>query len=141
MDTPTPLSASCLCGAVKINAMIKSLEIGVCHCGMCRQWAGSPYFAIESDNVTLSGDSVKAYESSEWAERGFCGDCGTHLFYRMKGSETHYLPVGLFPTHQAMTMSHQIFIDSKPEYYSFEQKTVCMTGEEVMAQFAGDNQS
>jgi hypothetical protein len=40
-----------------------------------------------------------------------------------------------------MTMSHQIFIDSKPEYYSFEQKTVCMTGEEVMAQFAGDNQS
>lgn len=138
METSTLLTSTCLCKGVKIEAIATSLDIGVCHCDMCRQWAGSPFFAIEGHTVKLTGDTVNVYDSSDWAERGFCSHCGTHLFYRLKTTNTHYLPVGLFPQQPAMQLSHQIFIESKPNYYSFEQTTICMTGAEVMAQFEGD---
>ena len=35
-------------------------------------------FAVHcGTGVTFNGAAAKAYRSSEWAERGFCGDCGT----------------------------------------------------------------
>jgi hypothetical protein len=38
---------------------------------------------------------VRTYASSEWAERGFCSQCGTHLFYRVIKGEFYAVPVGL----------------------------------------------
>ena len=79
---------------------------------------------------------VSVFNSSEWAERGFCKNCGSNLFYRLKQSGQYILPVGLFDDDEAFEFDHQIFIDSKPEYYSFANKTKNMTGEEVFAQYA-----
>jgi hypothetical protein len=36
------------------------------------------------------------FESSAWANRGFCQLCGTHLYYTVKGSQSYNVPVGLF---------------------------------------------
>ncbi len=138
MSTPR-LTAKCLCQRVSIEMTPKSNEIGVCHCNTCRQWSGGPYLGIESDQVKLAG-TITCYDSSEWAQRGFCQYCGTHLFYRLKDSDTHFMPIGLFEEPPAMVMSHQIFIDSKPPYYNFAEKTQCMTGEEVFARYTGDSQ-
>ena len=91
--------------------------------------------AIESDQVTLTGNNVGHYASSEWAERVFCQQCGTHLFYKLIDGHTHYVPVGLFADEQAMVLSHQIFIESKPHYYHFAEHTTNLTGEEVFAAF------
>lgn len=131
----------CLCGKVTISLHDTKPEIGVCHCTMCRNWSGGPFLSLDAgQNISLDGvDSVSSYASSEWAERAFCKHCGTHLYYRLKHNNAHHVLVGLFRENNQLTMDHQIFIDQKPDYYSFSQNTKVSTSAEVMAMFAGEN--
>lgn len=98
---------SCLCGAVKVLAKIKSNQVDVCHCNMCRKWTGGPLFAIEcGEEVNFEGsDNISVFDSSEWAERGFCSKCGTHLFYRLKQQNYYALPAGLLDDEESLTPS------------------------------------
>lgn len=128
----------CLCGAVKIIAETVKPGLHVCHCGMCRKWAGGPGMVAEcGDAVRFEGEeSITNFVSSEWAERGFCKACGTHLYYRLQGGTQYYVPAGIFDTDIEGTLESQIFIDRKPGYYDFANETKTMTEAEVMAAFA-----
>lgn len=129
---------SCLCGKVEVRASSISTDIGACHCDMCRKWAGGPYLGVDCNTeVEFSGaENVSAFSSSDWAERGFCSKCGTHLFYKLKEKGQYIMPVGLFEASSKFKFDHQIFIEEKPEYYDFANETKNMTGEEVFAMFA-----
>lgn len=130
----------CLCGAVEIEAASISTSVGACHCSMCQTWGGGPLMAVDcKDDVVISGsENVTLFNSSDWAERGFCTKCGTHLFYRLKQTQQHIIPVGLFGLDAELNFDHQIFIDTKPKYYCFSNKTKNMTGAEVFAQYASE---
>ena len=130
----------CLCGSVELEVEYTSNEIAACHCSMCRNWGGGPMLAIDcADCVTISDEtSVTRFPSSQWADRGFCKKCGTHLFYYLKPASQYHIPIGLLQTDNSFTFSHQIFIDEKPEYYSFSNETQNMTGAEVFAHFESD---
>jgi hypothetical protein len=82
------------------------------------------------------GENISVFSSSEWAERGFCSRCGTNLFYRIKGSGQYIMSAGLFDDDKAFVFDNQVFIDEKPSYYSFANKTEDMTGAEVFAKYA-----
>jgi hypothetical protein len=105
---------------------------------MCRKWGGGAFLAVEcGSDVSFKGeDNIGVYQSSEWAERGFCQKCGSHLFYRLKQNNQYFMPVGLFDNSEGLIFEHQVFIDEKPEYYSFANETKNMTGAELFAQFA-----
>jgi len=130
-------SGSCLCGAVKIDAEAVKTDMHACHCGMCRKWSGGPFLAVDCGSaVTFTGEeNISVYDSSPWAQRGFCGKCGTHLFYRAKEGPLYYMPVALFDELSGVTFEGQIFIDRKPDYYEFANKTQNMTEAEVFALF------
>jgi len=129
---------NCLCGSVRIVASNIGKSIGACHCGMCRQWSGGPFLALDcGTDVTLEGEeSIGIFASSQWAERGFCNKCGSHLFYRIKANRQYFVPVGLFREARGLVFDHQIFIDEKPPYYEFANETENMTGAEVFAKYA-----
>ena len=129
---------SCLCGAVTIATTSRSDDFGVCHCGMCRKWGGGPLFAVNGGTeVKITGEEfVSVFDSSEWAERGFCKKCGTHLFYRLKGINQYQIPVGLLENSKSLNFSLQVFIDEKPESYSFSETTKNLTGQEVYDLYA-----
>ncbi len=131
-------NAKCLCGAVKIKALSVNPKITACHCGMCRKWSGGPALALQcGTNVEIEGiKNVKVFDSSEWAERGFCGNCGTHLFYRIKGTGEYSIPAGFFPELKDLEIEVQYFIDKKPSYYCFANKTKELTEKEVFALYA-----
>ncbi|MGV0005613.1 MAG: GFA family protein [Candidatus Porifericomitaceae bacterium WSBS_2022_MAG_OTU9] len=131
---------SCLCGSVEIQVLSMSPDVGACHCSMCRKWTGGPFLVVDCNTeVKISGEAnVSTYTSSEWAARGFCSKCGTHLFYKLKQSGQYMIPPGLFDESLKLNFTHQIFIEEKPEYYSFANETKNMTGEEVFAQFSGE---
>ncbi len=133
-------TGSCVCGAVKITAAKASNHAGACHCGTCRKWGGGPYMELDcGTDVVFEGESdITVYDSSDWAERGFCKTCGTHLFYRLKESKQHMVPVGLFNELQDVVFKTQVFIDEKPAFYSFANDTKNMTGAELFALF-GDS--
>jgi hypothetical protein len=133
-------TGSCLCGAVMIEAKQLSNLMGACHCSMCRQWGGGPFFALDGqqDIVIKGSENISLFASSEWAERAFCSTCGTHLFYRFKQTNQHMLSAGLFGFDSELEFDHQIFIDDKPSYYCFADETQNLTGAEVIAAFSGE---
>lgn len=92
------------------------------------------------NKVKINGEeNITRYESSEWAARAFCQNCGTHLYYQMNDTGQYYLPAGLFEGVEKLTFDHQIFIDQKPDNYAFANDTFNMTGEEVFAAFASQD--
>lgn len=134
------LTGQCLCGTVSIYATGVEPHVDACHCTMCRRWSGGPLHALDcGTNVSFKGDGyIKRFSSSEWAERGFCSSCGTHLFYRLKEANHYIVPAGLFNNLSDAHFTTQIFIDEKPDYYNFANKTKMMTGEEVFAEFSDE---
>jgi len=138
MSETKAASGHCLCGGVEISAAAVGNEVGACHCGMCRRWTGGPLLAVDcGTDVSFKGEeNISVYNSSDWAERGFCNQCGSHLFYRLKESQQYIMPVGLFDHLDEVVLDHQIFIDKKPSYYDFANETKNMTEAEVFAMYA-----
>ncbi len=130
-------TGTCLCGAVQLHAESASIHTGACHCAMCRNWGGGPYLSTAcGPEVDITGeDAITRYSSSKWAERAFCSRCGTHLFYRLKANNQHFVACGLFGDEPRFVFHHQVFIDEKPDYYCFSNETKDMTGPEIFARF------
>ncbi|WP_151703679.1 GFA family protein [Nitrincola alkalilacustris] len=141
MSEQQTLQGQCLCGAVSLEATVQNQSVGACHCSICRKWGGGPLMALEcGDDVKFDGEAhIGVFNSSDWAERGFCRECGTHLFYRLKEGGFHAIPAGLFANDQ-WQFDHQVFIDEKPAYYDFANTTKNMTGAEVFAQFGASQE-
>ena len=81
------LHGSCLCGGVAFEARPPSLWVAHCHCSMCRRAHGAPVvtwvgLSAASVEVRDGGDRLTWYASSPGAERGFCGRCGSPMFFR-----------------------------------------------------------
>jgi hypothetical protein len=132
------LGGQCLCGAVRVAARTETRDVGACHCGMCRRWGGGPLLAVNcGTEVRFDGlQHVAVHDSSDWAQRGFCRNCGTHLYYRLKESGRYFLPVGLFDEQRGWVLAEQVFVDEQPGYYAFSNETRRMTGAELFAAFA-----
>lgn len=93
-------------------------------------------FAVHcGEGAEFSGATPATYRSSEWAERGFCPTCGTHLFYHLLPSNEYVLPVGLFQE-QVFRLTQEIFIDEKPDFYTMKNETQKLTGQQVFEQFS-----
>jgi hypothetical protein len=138
MSESAQRSGACLCGSVRVITPAATHKVGACHCSICRKWGGGPFMSVNSgSDVSFEGEeSVRVYNSSAWAERGFCGQCGTHLFYRLKKSGLHFVPAGLFDETGDFVLNHQVFVDERPAFYCFANETKNMTGSQVFAMFA-----
>ena len=130
---------SCLCKSVKFSFNLKSKHFDACHCSMCRSWGGGPALTVESDgNIEFEGhENISVYISSEWAERGFCKSCGSNLFYRLRDKSHNFcnFNLGTLENHEDFKFTTQIYIDTKPDNYSFSNETKMMTEKEVLAAF------
>ncbi|MGQ8366869.1 GFA family protein [Glaciecola sp. 1036] len=129
------MKGKCLCGSIEVETQ-EQTNLGLCHCSMCRRWTGGPMFAVHcGTDVKFTGDTPFRYASSDWAERGFCGKCGSHLFYHLLPSDEYMLPAGLFQENDFALVS-EIFIDEKPNFYEFKNDTNKLTGQQVFEQYA-----
>ena len=74
----------CHCGAVRYRIEGQIDRAALCHCRDCQRHAGAPvvgWAAIPAERFAVVQGQAKAYRSSELAERFFCPDCGTGLYY------------------------------------------------------------
>lgn len=91
---------------------------------------------------------VKTFTSSDWAERAFCGECGSALWYRITApGENHgqtQMAAGLFENAGDGALGLELYIDKKPKGYAFIGDPRQLTEEDVIALFApsdeGDSQ-
>ena len=129
-------SGKCLCGAVTFSAEGLDPHVHACHCNMCRKFTGGPMLSVSVERIEFQGE-VGRYASSEWAERGFCAQCGSSLFYRLLEPETYIVATGALDDPELFTLSGEIFVDEKPSGYSFAGDHPRLTGEEFMASLQG----
>ncbi len=91
---------ACQCGAVKYSVAPGPARQTVCHCRMCQRATGNafaPLMEVDNDRITWTG-YAKTFRSSNIAERGFCDECGTPLFYRMIDRDTTEFMAGTIDT-------------------------------------------
>jgi hypothetical protein len=129
------VTGRCLCGAVTITVEAMQAEVDVCHCAMCQRWGGAFYAGVKGDVATVTGEeAITVYRSSEWAERAFCGTCGSNLWYRFLPTGNRSFLAGLFDLPPGFGIERQIFVDEKPDWYDLAQESPMLTAEQVIAE-------
>lgn len=127
------MTGKCLCAAVKFTVHEAETGFHSCHCATCRRWSGGPAMAAAVSEPDFEGiENIARYASSDWAERGFCKLCGSHLFYYLKPRNQYMMWTGAFDDPTAFRMSGEIFIEEKPPGYAFAGEHPRMTGEDFM---------
>lgn len=123
------LTGKCLCGAVKFEAQSDGEGADRCHCKMCRRWGGvydSVFVPSETVRIEAGEDLIKWYESSDFARRGFCSNCGSNLFYhadRHKDfSHLYAVSVGTLDEPTNLRVKKHYFCASKGDYYEIEDR-------------------
>lgn len=112
MTATTTYSGSCLCKAVRYTVGGPAATVCVCHCTICRRAVGAPgvpWATFRRDELTVEG-TVSWYGSSQHAKRGFCGACGTSLFF-----ETEHEPNAVDVTVASMAEADKVV----PRYHSW----------------------
>ena len=92
--------------------------------------------AAATETVRFEGEShIRRFDSSEWAQRGFCDTCGSHLFYYLKPADRYFIAVGAFDNREQFMLAREIYVDHKPPGYDFAGDLPKQTEAEVLAAF------
>jgi hypothetical protein len=113
-------TGSCLCGAVSFEVEGALRAPDACHCTNCRKQSGHYWVSTDVPHAALkiSGEeNVRWYQSSETVRRGFCGTCGSVLFWDRDGAERIGVGMGAFDAPTGTRMDKHIFVAEKGDYY------------------------
>jgi len=114
------VTGKCECGAVRFEAQDVRQSVSFCHCSQCRRTSGHHWAATRADNDKFqltSSDALKWYASSDFAKRGFCGTCGSSLFYQVNDADHIGIAAGCIDEPTGLTGGKHIFTASKGDYY------------------------
>jgi hypothetical protein len=105
---------------------------------MCRKSSGSAfatYGTVLIENLSWVGgyENIKVFRSSEHAQRGFCGNCGSSLFYKRVNDDSGYeMSLGV--------------LDEEPNYFpsaniNCEERAKWSEQSEQLRDFVGDRET
>ncbi len=128
-------SGSCLCGAVRYQAIGPLRNVVACHCTQCRKTTGHYLAAtnVSRDRLQLlSSKTLTWFRSSDSAERGFCAQCGANLFWRRthEGASTVSISAGTLDGPTGLKVVEHIFVADKGDYYDLPDNVPCKAGYE-----------
>jgi hypothetical protein len=117
----TSHTGSCLCGVVSYRIDGSLRDVVNCHCGQCRRFHGhfAAYTAATRSKVTVRDDDhqLRWYSSSRKARRGFCGGCGSSLFWDEHGSELLRIAAGTLDQPTGLRTVAHIYAADQGDYY------------------------
>ncbi|MEP2641007.1 GFA family protein [Roseobacter sp.] len=138
-NTPRTLHGRCLCGAVRLTVQMQSASLQACHCDMCRQHTSGMFISVDTVPGTLQVDGpAQSYASSDWAERGFCGVCGSTLWYGTREDGMRHPAAGLFKEAGDGRMALEFFADKCPQGYALAGDHRRLSTDETIALFADE---
>ena len=130
-------SGQCMCGAVKFT--IETPErFSACFCKMCQQWASGMFMGVHTSSFEVTEGEVSVFKSSDWADRGFCGTCGSNIYYHARDYGTPSVALGTLDDTSGIENVVRYFIEKKPDGLELGGEVKSMTEAECMAHFAPD---
>jgi hypothetical protein len=116
---PDTRTASCNCGAIRIEARGQPARVGLCHCITCRKAGGAPFTASaiwRREEVTILGDTRSWKDTT--VSRHFCPSCGSVLFGASDGTGEIAIGLGAFdvvPT--GMTPTYELWVGRREKWF------------------------
>lgn len=119
-ETSRLWTGGCLCGAIRYEITMQPGPVSFCHCGQCRRQHGhvGAYTTFPRDAFRLvGGETLRWYQASEKARRGFCAACGTVVFWDPIGEGRLDVTAGSFDEPTGLKADRHIFVEFKGDYY------------------------
>ena len=125
---PDTRTATCNCGAIRIEARGQPVRVGLCHCITCRKAGGAAFTANaiwRGDDVTIHGDTRIWKDAT--VSRHFCPSCGSSLFGVSDGTGEiaiglgafDVVPTGLAPTYELWAGRREKWLEVVPPTEQF----------------------
>jgi hypothetical protein len=116
-------TGQCLCGAVRYEVRAALRDVLICHCEECRRWHGhaSASTAARKDDLVLLENRglrwIQSPHSDARARRGFCGECGSSLFWDAPARETISISAGTLDGATGLRVTGHCYISQAGDYY------------------------
>lgn len=114
----------CNCGGVafRIEGPFEPAP-AACHCRECRRMSGHVWAAATAPAASLRFEAdatLRWWRSSPRARRGFCGVCGSFLFWRRDDLDSVDVALGALEAPTGLRLAAHIFTAEMGDYYALD---------------------
>jgi hypothetical protein len=119
----TAARGGCLCGAVRYEVRGPLRDVLICHCEECRRWHGhvSASTAAARADLVIRHDGalrwIDSPRSDAAARRGFCGECGSSLFWDAPDRDTVSIAAGTLDGPTGLRVMGEWYVEQAGDYY------------------------
>ena len=113
-------TGGCLCGGVRYRITAEPSAGCACHCTECRRQTGYMLasFDVPREAVSFHADgSLRWFESSPGTRRGFCGTCGSVLFWERIEGPNRSVTLGSLDGPTGLRIERHVFVAEAGDYY------------------------
>lgn len=114
--------AACLCGACRFTIPVPAGAATACHCQQCRKLSGHYAVSVDVEEAALdwrAGATLRPYRTPGGGTRGFCGACGSGLWFRAADG-AFSVEAGCLAAPTGARLAGHIFTASKGDYYTLD---------------------
>ncbi len=119
------IRGSCLCGGVTFEIDGALAPAAACHCRQCRKQSGHHWASTHMPQAQVRvtrDEGLKWYSASDKAKRGFCGTCGSFLFWDPADEDKISISMGVFEAPTGAALAKHIFVAGKGDYYEISDE-------------------
>jgi hypothetical protein len=131
-ETGEGRAGGCLCGAVRYRVRGPLRGIIVCHCGQCRRQHSylSAFTSAARDDVVLEGaEAVRWFAPSGRGRRGFCGVCGSSLFFEPAGEARLAIAAGSLDQPSGLELIGHEYVADKADFVRIDDDLPAFAGD------------
>jgi hypothetical protein len=116
-------TGGCLCGAVRYRIDGPLRDVLICHCVECRRWHGNAAASTAAAREQLVMTErrglrwIDSPASDAGARRGFCGECGSSLFWDAPARPHVAIAAGSIDGDTGLTVAGHWFTNQKGDWY------------------------
>lgn len=119
------MTGGCACGAVRYEVEVNLNAVFFCHCKICQKLSGTPAAIdalVKPGTMKFIRGEPKFYQSSPFAKRGFCEECGSRLFWTApEKRDWDNIPIGSLDNPEKVLPSEHICVESQISWYKVNE--------------------
>lgn len=115
------MTGGCLCGAVRFELAPPVRDVLICHCSLCRRTGtlAGAYTAVPREALRVTSDATLTwYVDVNGRRRGFCGTCGSALFWSAEDRDTISVSAGALDGPTGLVTERHIFVADAADWES-----------------------